>query len=228
MSLRQLCGGKLPAAILFDLDGTLIDSLPDLALAIDATLQEFELPLAGENLCRDWVGNGAQKLVERALAWAEQQDEAVALPNLDAALQAFFQHYQALCTERTVLFDGVQECLQTWHQAGVKLACVTNKPERFTLPILEHFGLLEMMPVVLSGDSLAVKKPDPAPLHAAVEAMGLGAEQAVMVGDSRNDVRAARAANMSVACVSFGYNHGAPISDEAPDLIVEHFSQLND
>ena len=226
MSLRQLCGGKLPRAILFDLDGTLIDSVPDLALAIDAMLGDFALPPAGEARTRDWVGNGAQVLVERSLAWAKGLDSKRPVPDVAAALPVFFTHYQAWCAQRTVLVPGVLECLQAWHAEGVLLACVTNKPERFTLPILRHFGLLELMPVVLSGDSLAVKKPDPEPLYEALRQLNIAATEAVMLGDSRNDVRAARAAGMAVACVSFGYNHGVPISQEAPDLIVDHFAAL--
>jgi phosphoglycolate phosphatase len=120
----------------------------------------------------------------------------------------------------------VQEALSNWHAQGIKMACVTNKPARFSQPILAHFDLQELMPVLVGGDTLAVRKPDPAPLLLACEQLGVAIANTVMVGDSVNDVEAARAAGMPVACVSYGYNHGAPVATARPDILVDNFIEL--
>jgi phosphoglycolate phosphatase len=231
VGIRGLFEGCLPEVILFDLDGTLIDSVPDLALALDHALCKQGYESVGEEGARAWVGNGARKLVQRGLAHALNcAEQGVPENTLDLVLNDFFEFYQENLTVNTALYDGVVETLAQWHAQGVKMACVTNKPIRFTLPILEHFDLIKYMPVSVGGDSLVVRKPDPAPLHEALRL--LGAEQSLsdgrvlMVGDSQNDVSAARAAFIPVACVGYGYNHGADIGDSDPDLLVKQFSEL--
>ncbi len=225
--LQGLLGGRELQAILFDLDGTLIDSVPDLAAALDASLEQLNYLPAGIHRVRGWVGNGARKLVQRGLAFAlEMPEKALEEARIDQLLAVFFEHYGAQTCEQTVLYPGVREALAHWHSQGIKMACVTNKPARFSEPILAHFGLQEYMPVLVGGDTLAVRKPDPAPLHLACEQLGVGVGNTVMVGDSVNDIAAARAAGMPVACVSYGYNHGAPVADAGPDILVDQFIEL--
>ena len=226
-TLQGLLDGRELKAILFDLDGTLIDSVPDLAAALDASLEQLYYTPAGLARTRSWVGNGARKLVQRALANALEIPENSVSPSLiDQLLAVFFDHYGEHSCEQTVLYDGVYNALSNWHQQGVRMACVTNKPARFSDPILTHFDLQQFMPVLVGGDTLAVRKPDPAPLLLACEQLGVDVANTVMVCDSVNDVRAARAAGMPVACVSYGYNHGAPVADANPDLLVDNFFDL--
>nr|WP_281388665.1 phosphoglycolate phosphatase [Litorivivens lipolytica] len=206
--------------MLFDLDGTLIDSVPDLASAVDHTLKHADLPPAGETLVRGWVGNGARKLLERALKHAQSDAD------LDALLPVFFEAYEACCAEYTVAYPGVEAALQHWHKQGIRLACVTNKPERFALKIVRHFGWDKVMPVVLGGDSLPQRKPSPEPLWEACERLGVERTDALMVGDSVNDVEAARAAGMPVIAVPYGYNYGSDIREAKPDLVVEQLDEL--
>lgn len=227
MKLQQLLGEAPLKAILFDLDGTLVDSVPDLAAAMDAALIHCGYPGAGEERVRTWVGNGAAKLVERALDWAESTSQRSGPPvQHGVLLDAFYLAYAEDSSSRSQLFPGVIAALEYWQQAGIKLACVTNKPERFTHPILAEFGLQSLLPVVVGGDTLAQRKPDPAPLLHACERLGVAAGNTVMVGDSSNDIDAAHAAGMPAACVSYGYNHGAPIAEAGADLLVDDFGSL--
>lgn len=227
MSLQDLLGEAPLEGILFDLDGTLVDSVPDLAAAMDAALAHCGYAPAGEERVRHWVGNGAAMLVERALEWATS---ASSRPGSSVShsvlLDAFYLAYAEDSSSRSKLFPGVVEALQYWHGAGIRLACVTNKPERFTHPILAEFGLDKLLPVVVGGDTLPQRKPDPAPLLLACQRLAVVPQRVVMVGDSSNDIDAAHAAGMPVACVSYGYNHGAPIAEAGADLLVDDFSAL--
>lgn len=227
MRLQTLLGEAPLQALLFDLDGTLVDSVPDLAAAMDHALEFCGYPPAGEARVRTWVGNGAPKLVERVLTWAlEVSEQQAPQAQQRVLLEAFYNAYAEDSSSRSRLFDGVREALEHWQAAGIKLACVTNKPERFTHPILATFDLQELLPVVVGGDTLPTRKPDPAPLVLACEQLGVSPKNAVMVGDSSNDIQAAHALGMPAACVSFGYNHGAPIQEAGADLLVDHFSDL--
>lgn len=224
--LKQLVAQPLQG-LLFDLDGTLIDSALDIAEGLDRALAELALPLAGEIKTRQWIGNGAKVLVARALADAYQCDEAAVDSNvLDNAYRCFLKHYGHVSAQFSVVYNGVLPALQHWHQQGIKMAVVTNKPEQFVAPLLERFGLADFFQCVVGGDTLSEKKPAPAPLLFACQQLGLAIEGCVMIGDSRNDVDAARAANMPIACVSYGYNHGEPIAATDPDLLVDSLEAL--
>jgi phosphoglycolate phosphatase len=146
--------------------------------------------------------------------------------DLAAALDIYMRHYAACCTDRSTLFAGVREALAHWRKQGVAMACVTNKGSRFTAPLLDHFDLHALLPVAVSGDTLPQRKPDPAPLLLACRQLDVAPGRTVMIGDSRNDVLAARAAGMPVVCVSYGYNHGRPIEAEQPDRIVDSLLEL--
>lgn len=224
MTLQHLLDGNMQG-LLFDLDGTLLDSEPDLAQAVDRMLIDLQFAPAGDANVREWVGDGSRKLVQRALMFARREADA-SDADIDAAQTLFFSHYQACMTDRSQLYPGVLAALEHWHRQGIAMACVTNKPARFTGPLLDFYGLRTLLPVAVSGDSLPVRKPDPAPLLEACRQLQVDPALTVMIGDSRNDVLAARAAGMPVACVSYGYNHGRPIAAEDPDLLVDSLLQL--
>jgi len=222
--LRALCGGELPRLVMFDLDGTLIDSVPDLAEAVDRMLIELGRPPAGVEKVRDWVGNGARVLVRRALAGGLDH-AAVGEAETEQALARFLDIY-ADCHHLTALYAGVHELLEALSTAAVELAVVTNKPERFVAPLLEQVGLGGYFRWIIGGDTLAQQKPDPAALLQVMRLAGVEAAQSLFVGDSRNDVLAARAAAVPCVAVSYGYNHGRPIAEERPSLVVDSLAEL--
>lgn len=212
---------------LFDLDGTLVDSAPDLALAIDRLLRDRHYAEAGEKRVRQWVGNGAAVLVRRALAHAQGlAEEAVEEALLASALDDFLSFYEEDCTQHSVLYPGALELLSHWQNAGVRMAIVTNKPARFTPALLEHCGIAEFFSDILCGDSLPRRKPAPDPLLAVLKNHAVPASQALMIGDSRNDIQAAKAAGIPVVAVSYGYNHGAPIESEGADRVIHSLTEL--
>ncbi|WP_048308817.1 phosphoglycolate phosphatase [Halomonas sp. PR-M31] len=210
--------------VAFDLDGTLIDSVPDLAAAVDVMLIERELAPAGAALVRDWVGNGSRKLIERALRYATGSvpDEST----LDTAHTAFLEHYARAPHTRTRVYPRVKEALAALKQQGLILVLVTNKPHAFVAPILDAFDLADYFELTLGGDSLAQKKPDPAPLLYMANQFGVPGEQCLMIGDSRHDMEAGKRAGFRTLAVPYGYNHGEPIIASKPDLIVESLGEL--
>ena len=210
--------------ILIDLDGTLIDSVPDLAFSVDAMMDELGLPPRGEQAVRNWVGNGVERLVKRALVNDLDGDPA---PELYArALPVFMRVYQENTSQRSRLYPGVREGLDQLQAGGFRLGCVTNKAERFTLPLLRDKGILDRFGLVVSGDTLEYSKPHPAPLLHAAATLGVTPEESLMVGDSRSDVKAARAAGFRIVCMSYGYNHGEDISKEGPDAVLDRLDEL--
>lgn len=221
--LKQLFGGELPQLVMFDLDGTLVDSVPDLAAAVDQMLaQRGRLP-AGIERVRRWVGNGALVLVRRALAGSIEHatvddDEA------ERALSDFLQAYSG-SHNATTIYPGVESLLRWLRDKGVALAVVTNKPERFVAPLLAEKGLGEFDGII-GGDTLPVKKPDPAGLRKVMADVGVNPQNSLFIGDSRNDVLAARAAGVKIVAVTYGYNHGRPVAEENPDLLVDSLDAL--
>jgi len=228
MVLTGLLGGRWPASVLFDLDGTLVDSVPDLAAATDTMLRRLGRTPAGESQVRLWVGNGAAMLVRRALAGGTAEDRLAALGEQEVteALEVFFEAYGQCNGAHSRVYEGVAPLLEALAGRSVRLGVVTNKPERFTRPLLEKMGLAAHFDIMVSGDTLAVKKPDPAPLLHAVRSLGGTVDASLMIGDSVNDILAARAAGMSVVAVSYGYNHGRDVRDEGADLVVDSLMEL--
>lgn len=215
---------KKPRLILFDLDGTLVDSVPDLAYCIDGMMSGIDRPAWGESRVREWVGNGVERLVKRALVG---QLEGEPEPDEYArALPLFMDLYSRHNGQRSRLYPGVKPALERLKQAGYRLACVTNKAEQFTLPLLQALGIHDYFGLITSGDTLARKKPDPLPLLHSAEQFGLAPEESLMVGDSSNDVKAARAAGFNIVCVPYGYNHGADIHLSRPDAVIDTLEQL--
>lgn len=214
----------LPKLVLCDLDGTLVDSIPDLAYALDAMMAQLEMPLLGSERARDWVGNGVERLVKRALTGEMQAEPDADL--FERALPLFYTAYQACSGQNSVLYPNVATTLQWFKDRGCKLGCVTNKSERFTTPLLEHLSIMHFFEVVVSGDTLAQKKPDPAQLIYAAQQVQVPLTQTIFIGDSTNDVQAARAAPCPVICVSYGYNHGKDIRDTEPNAVVDDFGDI--
>lgn len=208
----------------FDLDGTLVDSVPDLAAAVDAALQEVALPAAGEGKVRDWVGNGSRVLIERALTGAlgEEPGEAFAA----ATHEHFLRWYACHPCQHTRLYPGALEAIKGFWARGIPQYIVTNKPEAFVCPILETLDIKGYFEGWLGGDSLTRRKPDPAPLLHVSQRFGVEPAQAVMIGDSRHDIAAGRAAGFRTVAVPYGYNHGEPVAASQPDLLVESLAQL--
>lgn len=225
--MKTLFNGELPKLVMFDLDGTLVDSALDLTAAVDNMLEALGREPAGEAKVRQWVGNGAQVLVQRALTGEIHPSEDALEPELfQAAYEVFLAAYTQSNGRYAKLYPGVEALLAHLQHAAVPMAVITNKPMAFTTPLLKALNVEQYFSQVLGGDSLPVKKPDPLPLVTVCEANGCSPEQALMVGDSRHDVAAARAAGCPVVGVSYGYNHGEPIDRCSPDLVVDSFEEL--
>ncbi|AZZ43969.1 phosphoglycolate phosphatase [Stutzerimonas zhaodongensis] len=222
--LEQLFDGELPRLVMFDLDGTLMDSVPDLAAAVDKMLMLLGREPAGIARVRDWVGNGSKVLVRRALAGKLQHD-GVADELADEALALFMQAYSG-GHELTTVYPGVRECLDWLRERDVKLSIITNKPAQFIEPLLEEKGLAGYFQWLVGGDTLPQQKPDPAALLWVMSQAGVAPDASLFVGDSRNDVRAAKAAAVPCVALTYGYNHGEPIANEEPTLVLDDLREL--
>lgn len=194
-------------AVLFDLDGTLLDTIQDLADAANLMLAELgrrERPL---EQIHSFVGKGIPNLVRRCMT----EDAEAGEDDIARAVAVFRNHYARVNGRNTRIYPGVLETLDAMRGMDLLLACVTNKAEAFTLPLLERTGLMPYFGAVVSGDTLPLKKPDPAVLHHACELLGVAVPHALMIGDSANDALAARAAGMPVLLVTYGYSEGMPV-----------------
>ncbi len=213
-----------PGLVLIDLDGTLIDSVPDLAYCVDEMMAQLGLPLRGEAAVRNWVGNGVERLVRRALINAVdgEPDEA----QFAKAYPIFLELYRDNNAKRSQVYDGVVSGIEWMLAQGYRLSCVTNKAEAFTLPLLKDKGLLDYFEFVVSGDTCVEKKPHPMPLLHAAKLMGVSPDNALMIGDSKSDVKAARAAGFHIFCMSYGYNHGEDIRNYEPDVVMDSMTEL--
>jgi phosphoglycolate phosphatase len=212
--------------IIFDLDGTLIDSVPDLATAVNQMQRDLGREVFSEDLIRSWVGNGAQTLVKRALSADVEIDKNLDDDLFTKALAIFLAAYKEHACVKTKTYPNVGSTLKALHENGYKMAIVTNKPYAFVAPILETLKLQRYFSLYLGGDSLPEKKPHPEPLLYVCDKMGYSVKQALMVGDSKNDILAANAAGMQSIAVSYGYNYGEDISAFKPDVVVDDFADI--
>ena len=205
-------------AVMIDLDGTLLDTASDLAAAANMMLRELgraELPL---ETIQSYIGKGIQKLVKRSLTGSLDDEPDAEL--FDKAMPIYERDYAKTLCVNTRPYPGVIEGLNVLREAGFRLACVTNKAEAFTLPLLRATGLFDYFDIVLSGDSLPKKKPDPMPLLHACTHFNILPHEMLLIGDSLNDAEAARAAGCYVFCVPYGYNEGRDVRELDCDAIV--------
>lgn len=211
---------RLQAAII-DLDGTMVDTVGDFDAALNAMLAELALPPVNRGFIERTVGKGSEHLIRSTLAHVGA-DGAL----YERAWTLYQQHYLAINGQHSVVYPGVPEGLRKLRAAGLKLACLTNKPTAFARPLLASKGLDRHFSVVFGGDAFERKKPDPLPLLRTCEALGSAPGRTLMVGDSSNDARAARAAGCPVVLVSYGYNHGEPAAAAGADAVIDRLDGL--
>lgn len=221
---------KLPNKhlLIFDFDGTLIDSVPDLADATNLMLEQLGKATFSIDTIKGWIGNGARTLVERALSGDVEVDARLEQETVDDALRIFFAAYGSLDCQKTTAYPDVDAGLRKLKAAGFTLALVTNKPIRFVPKILDHMGWTPLFGEVIGGDSLPTKKPDPAPLLHVCKTLGFAPEQAIMIGDSINDISAGKNAGIDTIGLSYGYNYGVDIRESQPNHAFDHFADLCD
>jgi phosphoglycolate phosphatase len=215
-------------AVMFDLDGTLINSAPEIASAINLMLADLNRTELSAKLVESYIGEGAAVLIKRCLN--SQLEIGQLNDEPDAALFAqaeklFFAHYAKNVTDSKP-YNGVVEGLQALRNKGLRLACVTNKPEKFTLPLLQKSGLAEFFEIVVSGDSLPKKKPDPMQLQHICAKLDIHTFEAMLVGDSETDIEAAHAADCFIVTVPYGYNQGRPIDESTVDAMIADLTEL--
>jgi phosphoglycolate phosphatase len=208
---------------MFDLDGTLVDSVPDIAAAVQAAVTDLSLAPVTVAQVQTWVGNGVGPLIRRAVG----EEHADCHPSLVVEVTTRFEsHYARTNGSATRVYDGVFETLEVLQRSGVAVACVTNKPVKFARDLLDMMSLAQFMRVVVGGDSLAHRKPHPLPLRHIGELLEVPMTGALMVGDSDSDIAAARAAPCPIICVSYGYNHGRDIHAAGADQVVDSLLEL--
>lgn len=208
-------------AAIVDLDGTMVDTLGDFEVALNAMLGDLSLPRVDRSFIEHTVGKGSEHLIRSTLSHVGG-DAAM----FGAAWARYQHHYLHINGEHASVYPGVQEGLQALRSQGLVLACLTNKPTAFALPLLEKKGLAGYFAQVFGGDAFERKKPDPLPLLKTCEALGAPPARTLMIGDSSNDARAARGAGCPVVLVSYGYNHGEPVQSVDADGVIDRLDQL--
>lgn len=213
-----------PQLVLLDVDGTLVDTAPDLAYSVNAMLAELTLPQHEVQAIRRWIGNGIEKLVHRALTG---NNDGEANPELfNQAFSLFMDIYAENAARLSVFYPGVETGLDYLKSQDLHLGCVTNKRSRFTELLLKSLNIYDDFDMILCGDSLPKRKPDPMQLLHASEYFSVLPVDSLMIGDSTNDVHAARAAGFQVLCVNYGYNRGVDIRESNPDKVIDSLAQL--
>ena len=210
-----------PAAAIIDLDGTLVDTLGDFTAALQAMARALSLPAVEARTVEGFIGKGSEHLIRSVLAHVGAP--ASLYPQ---AWEAYQSAYRGLNGERSEVYPGVPEGLRRLRSAGLRLACLTNKPGEFARDLLRLKGLASSFDVVFGGDAFERKKPDPLPLLKTCEALGTAPAATLMVGDSRNDAAAARAAGCPVVLVTYGYNHGEPVRAVDADAFVDSLAEV--
>ncbi|QLB20847.1 phosphoglycolate phosphatase [Vespertiliibacter pulmonis] len=209
----------------FDLDGTLVNSLPDLALSLNSAFAEVGLPQAPKELVLTWIGNGANALFTRGLEWTGKANE-FSETQLNQLKQRFDTLYgENICT-LSELYPNVKSTLETLHAKGYILAVVTNKPARLVKPVLQAFDIIHLFTEALGNESLPAIKPHPAPLYYLCGKFGLYPQEILFVGDSKNDILAAQNAGCISVGLTYGYNYNIPISESNPDYICNNFAEI--
>jgi phosphoglycolate phosphatase len=207
-----------------DLDGTLVDSAPDLAYCVDVALQSVGLSPPGAERTRSWIGDGIEALLHKAFVHSGERSGRT--PKFDAALEQFSVCYRANLFERSVLYPEVAETLDYLRAGQIRLACITNKREAFADALLIKAGIRERFDVLLGGDSLAERKPSPMPLLRAAQDLGIAPTDAGLLGDSRHDYHAAESAGFSFIWAGYGYGLESDFSDCGDMKRIQRFGEL--
>ena len=232
MFLDSLTSNHTPIhAAIVDLDGTMVDTLGDFASALNSMLADLDLPAVHAGSIETMVGKGSEHLLHSVLKHALAQSSTAAAATASEALFArawerYQHHYLAINGQFSQVYPGVVEGLQAMQQRGWKLACLTNKPTAFALPLLKAKGLDGFFSQVFGGDAFERKKPDPLPLLKTCAALGTLPQHTLMLGDSRNDAQAARAAGCPVLLVRYGYNHGEPVETVDTDGLLDSLAAM--
>lgn len=212
--------------LIFDLDGTLINSALDLALAVNYMLERLKRDTFDEETIHGWVGNGALTLVKRALSGDRTVNESLDEAYVEKSLKIFLDYYEKNLCNATLPYPQVIETLTALKKKGYILTIVTNKPFDFVAPILKGLEMNDLFEFILGGDSLKEKKPHPMPLLHVCETLNISIESSVMIGDSKNDILSANACNMQSVGVTYGYNYGEDIAVHKPTVIINDFKDL--
>lgn len=210
--------------LVFDLDGTLLETAPDLVGTLNAILTEEGLQTIPLETAKTYIGQGARMMIENGFA---ANNQSVAPERLDSLMAQFLQKYEARISQETYAFPGLLEALDKLQLDGWDFAVCTNKHERLARLLLDDLSLTDRFVVITGGDTFDHKKPHPEHLLKTVELAGANVEQTIMVGDSRSDIDAAKAASIPVIAVDFGYTP-VPVNELGPDLIISHFDQIHD
>lgn len=208
--------------VMFDLDGTLVETAPEIADAVNDLLRDQDQPEVSEHLIRAWIGHGTRELLLRAYAHATglEEDTVRRAGTLDILMPRFAEFYAARTGQRSRLYPGVLDTLKVLRASQVRIALVTNKEQRFATTVLMTHGIRHYFDMVVAGDTLEAKKPDPLPVRYCLDAFKVRASRSLFVGDSEIDVATARAAGVSIWAVPYGYNHGKPIALASPDRVI--------
>jgi phosphoglycolate phosphatase len=210
---------------MIDVDGTLVDTVPDLSYCVNELMSILDRPVWSEAKVRHWIGNGVSKLVERALTG--KLEASVNPVDYAKAYPIFLDLYSHNISKRSQLFSGVKAGLSYLKSLDINLGCITNKVQRFTHPLLKDLGIFDQFEIIVSGDTLAKKKPDPLPLLYSAEHFNIDPSHCLMIGDSISDIKASRNAGFDIICLSYGYNHGIDIKTVNPDLVIDSMTELS-
>ncbi|OJZ18315.1 MAG: phosphoglycolate phosphatase [Thiobacillus sp. 65-29] len=211
-------------AVVIDLDGTLLNTAPDLAYAAELMMADLGRPCPSQDTIATYIGNGVSRLVKRVLTGEMDAEPDAAL--FEKAIAAYQKHYGANVSRESRPFPGVVDGLEAFKAMGLHVACITNKAAQFTHPLLKDTGLFDYFELILSGDTLPRRKPDPLPLLHACEVFGVQPAELLLIGDSLNDTQAARAAGCPVFCVPYGYNRGRPVAELDLDAVVPSLAEV--
>ena len=203
-----------PQWLCFDLDGTLIDSIPDITFSLNEMLEGLDLDKVDEDIARSWVGNGAIKLIQRALTHALGEEAEVIC--FEKAKLLFFNAYEKNIAVKTVIYPDCMQVLDHFMKEKIPLACVTNKPRQFTPPLLEKLGMAHFFQALVCGDDLRTQKPNPEPVLEAIRQLEGEPQSGYMIGDSETDIVAAKRAGAGAIYVSYGYNRGVSVEKHQP------------
>lgn len=220
----QFTGPLAVRLVIIDLDGTLIDTAPDLTASANALLEELGMPTCDGATAATYIGNGISRFIKRVLTGEMDGEPDAAL--YERAYPIMLGHYRQRLSRESRPYPGVREALGQLSLAGFDLACLTNKPDAFTQPLLEDLGLADYFKLIVSGDTLPRRKPDPLPVRHACEFFAITPAQGVLIGDSASDAEAARAAGMPVICVTYGYNRGIDVRQLGAVAVIDNLVEL--